>query len=89
MGLAQVHNTVKPMKLKPAAPLSRVKYSTTEPLCPLFDPNAHTSKKKMVLLEQFNPLYTSHSKMHTLANSEDPDELPHVAFHQGIHCLLR
>ena len=26
----------------------------------------------------------------TLANSEDPDEMPHnVAFHQGLHCLLR
>ena len=25
----------------------------------------------------------------TLANSEDPDEMPHmVAFHQGLHCLL-
>ena len=28
--------------------------------------------------------------MCTLANSEDPDETPHdVAFHQGLHCLLR
>ena len=27
--------------------------------------------------------------MGTLANSEDPDEMPHnVAFHQGLHCLL-
>ena len=26
--------------------------------------------------------------MSTLANSEDPDEMPHnVAFHQGLHCL--
>ena len=26
----------------------------------------------------------------TLANSEDPDEMPHnVAFHQGLHCMLR
>ena len=26
----------------------------------------------------------------TLANSEDPDEMPHkAAFHQGLHCLLR
>ena len=26
----------------------------------------------------------------TLANSVDPDEMPHnVAFHQGLHCLLR
>ena len=28
--------------------------------------------------------------MRTLANSEYPDEMPHnVAFHQGIHGLLR
>ena len=27
--------------------------------------------------------------MHTLANSEDPDEIPpNVAFHRGLHCLL-
>ena len=26
----------------------------------------------------------------SLANSEDPDEMPHnAAFHQGLHCLLR
>ena len=28
--------------------------------------------------------------MGTLVNSEDPDEMLHnVAFHQGLHCLLR
>ena len=28
--------------------------------------------------------------MSTLANSEDPDKMPHnAAFHQGLHCLLR
>ena len=28
--------------------------------------------------------------MGTLANSEDPDEMPHnAAFHQGLRCLLR
>ena len=28
--------------------------------------------------------------MGTLTNNEDPDEMPHnVAFHQGLHCLLR
>ena len=37
-----------------------------------------------------NPLYTGDFKMNTLANSEDPDEMPHyAAFHQGLHCLLR
>ena len=26
----------------------------------------------------------------TMANSEDPDEMPHkAAFHQGLHCLLK
>ena len=29
-------------------------------------------------------------KIGTLANSEDPDEMPHdIAFHQGLHCLQR
>ena len=28
--------------------------------------------------------------MGTLANSENPDEMPqYAAFHQGLHCLLR
>ena len=27
--------------------------------------------------------------MGTLVNSEDPNEMPHSAFHQGQHCLLR
>ena len=28
--------------------------------------------------------------MHTLANSEDQDEMPHnAAFHQGLHCFRR
>ena len=28
--------------------------------------------------------------MCTLANSEDPDEMQHIAaFHQGLHCMLR
>ena len=28
--------------------------------------------------------------MRSLANSKDPDEMLHsVAFHQGLHCLLR
>ena len=28
--------------------------------------------------------------MHTLANSEDPDEMPHdAAFHQSLHSLIR
>ena len=31
--LAQGHNTVTPVRLEPAAPQSRVKHSTIEPLC--------------------------------------------------------
>ena len=37
-----------------------------------------------------NPLYTGNPLMGTLANSEDPDEMPHkAAFHQGLHFLLK
>ena len=36
MCLAQGHNTVTPVRLVPAAPLSRVKHSTTEPLGSLY-----------------------------------------------------
>ena len=33
--------------------------------------------------------FSSKSKMGTLANSEDPDEMrQNVAFHLGLHCLL-
>ena len=40
--------------------------------------------------ESFNPLYAGDSYMSTLAKSVDPDEMPRcVAFHQGLHCLLR
>ena len=36
------------------------------------------------------PLRTGNPKTGTIANSEDPDEMPHnAAFHQGLHCLLR
>ena len=36
-------------------------------------------------------MYTCDSyKMLNLANSDDPDEMPHnAAFHQGLHCSLR
>ena len=35
MCLAQAHNAVTPVRLKPVAPQSPVKHSTTEPLCSL------------------------------------------------------
>ena len=38
----------------------------------------------------FNLLKTRNPNVGTFANSEDPDEMPHdVAFHQGLHFLLR
>ena len=37
-----------------------------------------------------NPFCTVDPLRKILANSEDPDEMPQkVAFHQGLHCLLR
>ena len=37
MSLAQGHKSVKLVRLEPATPRSRVKHSTTEPLCSLLD----------------------------------------------------
>ena len=35
-------------------------------------------------------MYTSDYKMRTLANSADPDEMPHdAAFHLALRCLLK
>ena len=37
-----------------------------------------------------NPFHSGSLQTGTLANSEDPDEMPHdVASHQCLHCLLR
>ena len=36
MCLAQGHNTVKPVRLESTTPRSRVKHSTSEPLCSLY-----------------------------------------------------
>ena len=42
-----------------------------------------------LLFLPLNPLKTRNPYMGTLANSEDPDGMPHnVAFHQGLHCML-
>ena len=39
---------------------------------------------------ELNPLYTRNPITGTFTNSKDPDEMPHnVAFHQGLHCVLR
>ena len=37
MCLAQGHNAVTPLRLEPAAPQSRVKHSTTKPVCSLLN----------------------------------------------------
>ena len=37
-----------------------------------------------------NPLHSGNRLTATLANSKDPDEMPHkAAFHLGLHCLLK
>ena len=37
-----------------------------------------------------NPFHSGYRLTGTLVNSEDPDEMPHLAaFHQGLLCLLR
>ena len=39
-------------------------------------------------LYKFNPLYSGNPLRSTFANSEDPDEMQHIAaFYQGLHCL--
>ena len=44
----------------------------------------------MLLRARFNPSETGVSQSVTLANSEDPDKMPHdAAIRQGLHCLLR
>ena len=36
----------------------------------------------------FNPFHSGNLQTGTLANSEDPDEMPHkAAFHLSLHCL--
>ena len=38
--------------------------------------------------DQFKPFHFRYLQTRTLANTEDPDEMPHnAAFHQGLHCL--
>ena len=77
MCLSQRHNTVKPVRLEPVAPLSQVKHSTTEPLC---------SSCELHVLK--NIVFLSLKIDFILANSTYPDKmLQYVAFHLGIHCL--
>ena len=61
----------------------------------LFDVRkAHTTASlpdNLLSTTKLNPLYTVVTpKCILLANSEDPDEMPHhAAFHQGLHYLPR
>ena len=93
MCLIQGHNIVTPVRLEPAAPRSRVKHSTREPLCsfsvlvPVHGvlscvfPNFGLKNKlikKPFILDTIGHV--------TLANSENPYKMSHkVAFHQGLH----
>ena len=56
--LAQGHNPVAPVRLEPAAPWSRVKHSTTEPL------RSHILTEK-ALINKFHPPRASNSKLIT------------------------
>ena len=59
MCLAQGQNTVTPVRLEPTAPRSRVKHSTTEPLCSL---NCWSSARAGI------------HRIVRIANREDPDQ---------------
>ena len=84
MCLAQGHNAVTSVRLKQAAPRSRVKHSTTEPLRSLPGVWAIRFRAIEVLL------YFFLLSWFILANSADPDEMQQfVAFHLGLHCLQK
>ena len=50
MCLAKGLNAVTPVSLEPAAPQSRVKHSTTEPLCSQMTPNLYN----IVVIDNFD-----------------------------------
>ena len=63
---------------------NKMKYTTQNPSWALID------DFPCLRLRTVNPLFTSNSWMHTLANNEDLDEMQHsAAFYQGLHRLLR
>ena len=61
MCLAQGHNVVTPMRLKPGGPRSRVKHSTTEPLCSQEQVNGFLLNRMYMMLghEEFIKFVTS------------------------------
>ena len=71
------HNAVTPMSLKPAAPRSRVKHSTTEPLCSLN------------VLGVGDNLYVISNLNNNKYNSAESTQTPlSVASDLVLHCLL-
>ena len=86
MCLAQGHNAVMLVRLGPAAPRSRVKHSTTEPLCSLDIYQCHILSK---YLKSFGS-YEAHKHLSTeeQANGYQADcFIPHLVG-QGIHSAL-
>ena len=56
------------------------------------DPLKYKMGSPVLCLKMVSPLFTGNPKTGILADSEDPDEMPHnAAFHQCLHwhCLLR
>ena len=53
MRLAQEHNTVTLVRFEPTAPQSRIKHSTTEPLCSLFFSTMTFNKTKSLFITGF------------------------------------
>ena len=68
MCLAQGHNTVTLVRVEPAAPLSRVKHSTTGPLCFLFSSVDHFSLANSVDPDEMMCFMTFHLGLHCLPN---------------------
>ena len=59
MCVAQGHNTVKPVRLEPVAPRSRVKHSTTEPLKSAFKHMGYVPKYHEFTVTNSDFSYTS------------------------------
>ena len=75
MCLAQGHNAVTPVRLKPAALISRVKHSTPEPLRSHGDEEVSIAKSLPELAQVFEPgdlKPKSHSRKNDGSRSSNP-----------------
>ena len=73
-----------------ATPVSAVRHVTDCAMQLSRKSDTSARHSKINHLTEFNPLSTGNPSKDTFTNSEDPDEmLLNVAFHQGLHCLLR